>query len=81
MQIDATKVKDAILKLELMSSTENLRDEIPLQEQGMDSLDLANLLLHFEESCGIRIPDPEAEKAHSIQEIVLIVNAKLASQP
>ena len=79
MRIDSQNVRKAIVDLELMTSADKLQDDVPLQEQGMDSLDMANLLLHFEESCGVRIPDAEAEKVHCIREIVDVVNAKLGS--
>ncbi len=77
MSIDSQVVRKAIVELELMSTADKLRDDAPLQEQGMDSLDLANLLLHFEETLDIRIPDTEAESLRSISDIVRAVNAKL----
>jgi acyl carrier protein len=63
-----------------MSSADKLEEGVALKDQGMDSLDFANLLLHFEEMLGIRISDEEAEKLRSIHDVVSIVNDKVAAR-
>ena len=80
MSIDADAVRQAMVGLELVADASGLEDARPLQDQGLDSLDVANLLLHLEETHSVRIPDAEAEKMRSIRDIVDVVNAKLAAK-
>jgi acyl carrier protein len=48
----------------------------PLAQQGVDSLDLANLLLLVEEATTIRIPDEDVERLATASDIVEYINAK-----
>lgn len=48
-----------------------------LLDSGVDSLDIANLLLSLEEQYDIKIPDEEAMQLDSLKAIVELVNSKL----
>lgn len=80
MAINAGTVRDAIQELELRFQAGQLADDIALSEQGLDSLDFVNLLLHFEETHGIKLTDAEVKDVHTINQIVALVNAKLAAR-
>lgn len=80
MEINAGTVRQAIQELELRFQADQLADDLALSKQGLDSLDFVNLLLHFEETHGIKLPDAEVKDVHTINEIVAMVNAKLAAK-
>jgi acyl carrier protein len=48
-----------------------------LLEAGVDSLDMANLLLIVEERYGLKIPDEEALQLNSVASILKLLNSKL----
>ena len=54
-----------------------LKSRSSLLDAGVDSLDIANLLLAIEERCGVKIPDEEALDLDSLRSIVGLVNAKM----
>ena len=55
-----------------------LKPKTSLLDAGLDSLDIANLLLLIEEKYKVKIPDEEALEMDSLQSIVDLVNAKLS---
>jgi acyl carrier protein len=47
-----------------------LRSDTPLRDAGVDSLDMMNVFLAVEEAFGIRIPDADTERLHSVDDFV-----------
>jgi acyl carrier protein len=52
-----------------------LKGDAPLEEQGLDSLDIVMLLHAVEENFGVRIPQEKTTQLRSLQDIVDFVNA------
>lgn len=80
MTIDAETLRALIGKLELVSDPSRLVNDVPLNQQGMDSLDFVNLLFRCEEDFNVKLPDSDVEGVRSIDDIVLLMNRKLAGQ-
>jgi len=80
MSIDVETVRALIGKLDLLPDPSALIADMPLNKQGLDSLDFVNLLFRFEEDYGIKLPDSEVDGVKTINDIVTLVNAKLAGQ-
>ncbi|KQW22305.1 hypothetical protein ASC80_02615 [Afipia sp. Root123D2] len=78
MSIDAETVRTLIGKLDLIADPSALIVDIPLNKQGLDSLDFVNLLFRFEEDYEIKLPDSEVDGVKTINDIVALVNMKLA---
>lgn len=55
----------------------DLKDDVLLKEQGVDSLDMMNILLLIEEKYHISISDEDSETLLTIQDIVIYLNKKL----
>ena len=70
----------AIIKIvesaETMADMETLENDIPLTEQEVDSLDMANILLLIEEKYDIKIPDSDMNQIQSLDAIVSYLNSK-----
>jgi acyl carrier protein len=79
MEFTASQIKSAIDRLELHPNSTILIDDIPLKNQGIDSLDLVNLFLFFEETLGIQISDDEIASSESIKDIAALISQKLES--
>lgn len=71
------KVIKAISDSKVLKSTAELDKSIELSEQGIDSLDLSNVLLCVEEELEITIPDEDIEMLKTINDIVKYVENKM----
>jgi acyl carrier protein len=80
MNIDAETVRALIGKLEIVSDPGRLVNDVPLNQQGMDSLDFVNLLFRFEEEYNVKLPDSDVDGVRSIDDIVSLMNRKLGEQ-
>lgn len=72
-------VKEVIAEAEVLGDVSDMKNDIPLSEQGIDSLDVVNVYLLLEEKFGIKIPDEDLSKVQTIDAIVEYVNNKSAS--
>ncbi len=50
-----------------------------IEDLGADSLDTVELVMAFEEEFSIEVPDEEAEKLHSVADVVKYVEANAAA--
>lgn len=76
MALSANQVKEIIVnEVDPQIDAQALKEDIPLTEQGIDSLDLYTLFLSIEESIGVSIPDSEVEKLRTIFDIVAYTEA------
>ena len=55
----------------------NIINDIPLNQQGMDSLDLMNFYLRLEEKFSVKITDDIVESNFSIIQLVDYIKSKL----
>ena len=46
-----------------------------VDDLGADSLDTVELIMSFEEECGVEIPDTEAEKIKTVQDVINYIEA------
>ncbi len=48
-----------------------------VNDLGADSLDMVELVMHFEEDFEMQIPDDEAEKIQTVGDAITYINAKM----
>lgn len=60
----------------LTEEVDTLIKDIPLVEQGIDSLDIVNIYLLIEEKLEVKIPDEDLDKVKSIKQIIEYINNK-----
>ncbi len=76
MADNAQKVRDIIEK-ELGVEREKLTDEASfIEDLGADSLDIVELVMAMEEEFGIEIPDEDAEKLKTVQDVCNYLQTK-----
>lgn len=62
-----------------LAETEITPDANLVKDLGIDSLDYAELVMEFEQSFDIRIPDDDAEQLTTIEEAVNYVHRKVSA--
>ena len=70
MIVTTEEIRDIIEKAETMADMDTLVNNIPLTEQDVDSLDMANILLLLEEAYNLKIPDTDLNQLQSVDGIV-----------
>jgi acyl carrier protein len=78
MAISRQDVVAAVKEAEVLDEISNLRDDVKLTEQGVDSLGMFNVLLVLSERFGIEIPDKDADGLNSINQIIEYFNRRLS---
>lgn len=73
------KVKDLVSKQLSIDEKEITSDASFIEDLGADSLDTVELIMSLEEEFDIEIPDEEAEKIKTVQNVVDYVLNHLAS--
>jgi acyl carrier protein len=58
--------------------TSSLEPDVPLTEQGLDSLDLMTVFLEIEETYHIKVPDQDYERLRTADEIAAYLNEQLS---
>ena len=74
--IDVNEVKRMIAEIGLPIDSEKLDPNLPLKEQGIDSLDMMTFYLKSEERFGIEIPDEDIDQLLSIMDLINYVSQK-----
>jgi acyl carrier protein len=69
-----TLLKDANLK---RVNVEGLKPDVPLLEQGLDSLDLFNVFLTVEKNYNLSIDDEDYGQLTTINNIIAFINQKI----
>lgn len=70
MTVTVEEIRNIVEHAETMAEMETLKNDLPLTEQEVDSLDMANILLLIEEKYDIKIPDKDMNQVQSIDNIV-----------
>ncbi len=76
MKATVENVKEVIAEAEVLGEAEEMKNHIPLSEQGIDSLDVVNVYLLLEEKFDVKIPDEDFDKVQTIDDIVEYINNK-----
>ncbi len=69
------KVKKVILE-HISKDVEKFNSSSRLSEHGADSLDAVEIIMAAEEEFGIEIPDEDAQKMETMEQIVEYINSK-----
>ena len=76
MRATSNNIKKIIADADTLVDITKLKNDILLKDQGVDSLDLANILLLLEEKFNIKIPDPDLVQVQSVNAIIEYINKK-----
>jgi acyl carrier protein len=71
------KVQDILVEKLGIASTEVTPDANLIKDLGIDSLDYAELVMEFEQTFDIRIPDSDAEQLSTVSQTVKYIGNKL----
>ena len=78
MRATSNNIKKIIADADTLVDITKLKNDILLKDQGVDSLDLANILLLLEEKFEIKIPDQDLDQVQSINAIIEYINKKIS---
>lgn len=74
MKVTVEEIISIIEEAESMADIDTLKNNIPLTEQEVDSLDMANILLLLEEKFDVKIPDQDTNQLQSVDDIVTYIS-------
>lgn len=77
MKATIQNIKAIMEEADILGDIEQLNANLSLNEQGVDSLDMANIYLLIEEKFSIKIPDEDIAKVQTLDTIVEYINNKL----
>lgn len=72
------KIADILVDKLGIPRTEVTTDANFIKDLGIDSLDYAELVMEFEQTFKIKIPDNDAEKLKTVKDAVTYIDSKLA---
>jgi len=72
-----SKVKEILSKHLCVPESKINLDSILLEDLGVDSLDVIELVMALEEKYGIEIPDGDAEKLLTVREVVEYLESRI----
>lgn len=76
MKATVENIKEVIAEADVLASVDEMLNDVPLREQGVDSLDVVNVYLLLEEKFDVKIPDEDLDKVLTIDSIVEYINNK-----
>jgi len=76
MKATIENIKTVIEKADVRGDVTMMRSDVPISEQGVDSLDMANIFLLLEEEFDVKIPDEDLALVQTIDQIVEYINSK-----
>ncbi len=74
------KVTQILVEKIGIARTEATLDANFIKDLGIDSLDYAEIVMEFEQTFNIRIPDNDAERLQTLGQAVSYINEKLAEK-
>ena len=78
MKSTAETITDILVDKLGISPTEVTPDANFIKDLGIDSLDYAEIVMEFEQTFDIRIPDTDAEKFATIKDAINYINLKIS---
>ena len=72
------KVKDLVGKQLSVDDKEITREASFVEDLGADSLDTVELIMSFEEEFDIEIPDEDAEKIRTVEDVISYIDKQCA---
>jgi len=76
MKATIENVKEIIVEADVLGDVDEMKSDVALSEQGIDSLDVVNVYLLLEEKFDVQIPDEDLDKVTTINSIVEYINNK-----
>ena len=77
MSENLNKIKEIIIDKLGVNETQITLEAKFIDDLGADSLDTVELIMQFEEEFGIEIPDEDAEKLLSVQEVLNYISEQI----
>ena len=68
MTVTTEEIRNIVEEADTMAEIDTLQNNLPLTEQEVDSLDMANILLLLEEKFEVKIPDEDMSQVQSIDD-------------
>jgi len=78
MKATVENIKEVIVEADVLGDVSEMKSDVALAEQGIDSLDVVNVYLLLEEKFDVQIPDEDLDQVRNIDSIVEYINNKLA---
>jgi len=76
-KVTVDQILKVIKKSNVVTDVGAIDQAKPLQDQGVDSLDISGILFNMEEAFGIEIPDADIDGLQTINDILDYVNSKV----
>ncbi len=70
------KVKEIIIEQLGVNAEQVTLEAKFIEDLGADSLDIVELVMAFEEAFGVDVPDEDAEKLHSVGDVIRYIEEK-----
>ncbi|MBE0499648.1 MAG: acyl carrier protein [Campylobacterales bacterium] len=77
MKATVESVKEVIAEAEVLGDVSDLKNDLALRDQGIDSLDVVNVYLLLEERFDIKIPDEDLSQVRTVNDIIEYINKKV----
>lgn len=78
MKATVENIKEVIAEADVLGDVNEMKSDVALSEQGIDSLDVVNVYLLLEDKFEVSIPDEDLDQVRTIDSIVEYINNKLA---
>jgi len=78
MKATIENVKEVIAEAEVLGDASEMKSDVALSEQGIDSLDVVNIYLLLEEKFDVKIPDEDLMHVTTIDSIVTYINNRIS---
>ena len=76
MQVTREDIIAAIKQAKVHEAPENLRPDVKLTDQGIDSLGMFSVILSIQEKYGIEIPDDDIDLLNTIDDLTRYIGIK-----
>ena len=80
MKATIENVKEVIAEAEVLGDANEMKHDVVLSDQGIDSLDVVNVYLLLEEKFDVKIPDEDLDKVQTINDIVKYIHSKTVEE-
>jgi len=77
MKITKEKLKEILEDYEINVDLGDIKDNVNLYDQDIDSIDVMNMLLGIEDKLGVKISDEDANKLETLNDFLNYINRNL----